>query len=127
MVSQDLSLFTKFSVTYAFRTLDYFKNNFIESVALEIFLKSNGYLLSPTEMKSLVFKLHHDGDGKINFSEFEEIFYLKTKYEGNNNTYVSSYRKNEEVKSISEIFSKTNSSFLNNTIRELLLLKEKTL
>ena len=119
LFSQDLRLSREFSVTYAFRTLDYFKYNFIESKGLEIFLKSNGYLLSPSELKSLVFRLDRDGDGKITFSEFEEIFYLKTKYEGNNNTYVSSYRKNEEVKSMSESFSKTNSSFLNNTNKRI--------
>jgi Ca2+-binding EF-hand superfamily protein len=43
---------------------------------LEIFLKLNGYFISPTELNNLMFRLDRNGDGRISFTEFEEIFYL---------------------------------------------------
>jgi Ca2+-binding EF-hand superfamily protein len=87
-----------------------FNNN-----SLEIFLKSNGFLLTQGELKSLAFRLDRDGDGRITFLEFEEIFYLKSNYEGkSSNTFSSSLRKVDDSKTLSgESFFKSSNQNTN--------------
>jgi len=83
--------------------------------SIEIFLKSNGFLLTPGELKSLAFRLDRDGDGRITFLEFEEIFYLRSNYEGKlTNSFSSSLRKNDDVNTVSgESFLKSSNQNTN--------------
>jgi Ca2+-binding EF-hand superfamily protein len=66
---------------------------------LEIFLKLNGYFISPTEINHLIFRLDKDGDGRITFTEFEEIFFLNdsvTNVQQDESFFTKSYNKRLE-------------------------------
>ncbi len=72
-------------------------------------------MLTPGELKSLAFRLDRDGDGRITFLELEEIFYLRSNYEGKlTNSFSCSLRKNDDLKTLSgESFLKSSNQNTN--------------
>jgi Ca2+-binding EF-hand superfamily protein len=65
-------------------------------------MKANGYLLTIIELKSLIFRLDKDGDGRVSFTEFQEIFGSL-----NEQDLRGSQRLNDEI-SKNSLFQSTN-------------------
>ena len=79
-LAEELKNSKDFTTYEAFISVDLHQSKYITYHSLENFLKKNGYNLNQGEVDDILFRLDNDGDGRVSYEEFQEIFFpLKAK------------------------------------------------
>jgi Ca2+-binding EF-hand superfamily protein len=64
-----------FTTYEAFLRIENRNSKYINENTLSNFMKRNGYVLNQRDSFGIIYKLDNDGDGKISYEEFQEIFF----------------------------------------------------
>jgi Ca2+-binding EF-hand superfamily protein len=96
-IAEEMRNSKDFTSYEAFLAVDAKNQRYITESCIFNFLRKNGYNISEDEAKEILFKLDTDGDEKISYDEFQEIFF-PIKLGSSNSSNINSTNKNNEEK-----------------------------